>query len=62
MKEISLVQQKFRIVLERNTFFFHNDKFEESFEAYINSITSLLLLLKNDLEQVKSNEQRRIYY
>lgn len=52
-------QNKFRIVLERNTFFFHNDKFEENYEGYISSITSLLLLLKDKLEQVKTNNQRK---
>jgi hypothetical protein len=52
-------QSKFRIVLERNTFFFHNDKFEENYEGYISSITSLLLLLKDKLEQAKTNNQRK---
>lgn len=55
----SAIQNKFRIVLERNTFFFHNDKFEENYEGYIISITSLLLLLKDKIEQVKTNEQRK---
>ena len=44
----SAIQNKFRIVLERNTFFFHNDKFEENYEGYISSVTSLLLLLKGN--------------
>ena len=55
----SLIQNKFRIVLERNTFFFHNDKFEENYEGYISSITSLLLLLKDKIEQAKTNNQRK---
>lgn len=59
MKKLSSIQQKFRIVLERNTFFFHIDKFEESFEGYISSMSSLLLLLKNKVERVKSNERRK---
>lgn len=53
------VKNKFKIVLERNTFFFYNDKFEESFEGYISSISNLLLLLKDKIEQVKTNEQRK---
>ncbi len=59
MNKLSRKQQKLLIVLERNTFFFHNDKFEENFEGYISSISSLLLLLKNKIEQVKSNDQRK---
>src|SRR3989344_5047383 len=55
----SVTQNKFLIVLERNTFFFHNDKFEESYEGYIGSITSLLLLLKDRIEQVETNNQRK---
>jgi len=55
----SAIQNKFRIVLERNTFFFHNDKFEENYEGYISSVTSLLLLLKDKLDQVKTNNHRK---
>ena len=40
--------KKLDIVLRRNTFFFHNDEFEESWEAYISSITNLLLLFKRE--------------
>ena len=59
MTELPSTQNKFEIVLKRNTFFFHNEKFEESFEGYISSVTNLLLLLKNKIEEVKSNEQRK---
>lgn len=55
----SVIQNKFQIVLEKNTFFFHDDKFEENYEGYINSITSLLLLLKDKIEQSKTNNQRK---
>lgn len=40
-------KQKFKTVLERNTFFY-NAAFEERWEAYISSITNLLLLLKRE--------------
>lgn len=55
----SVIQSKFQIVLEKNTFFFHDDKFEEKYEGYINSITSLLLLLKDKIDQAKTNNQRK---
>lgn len=41
---------KFRKVIEKNTFYFFNQKFEESYEGYLNSIKEILLLLKNDVE------------
>ncbi len=41
---------KFRKVIEKNTFYFFNQKFEESYEGYLNSIKELLLILKNDIE------------
>jgi hypothetical protein len=51
--------EKFRTVLERNTFFFHDPQFEEQHESSITSFTNLLLLLKNKLEEVKANDQRK---
>ncbi len=47
-------KQKLNVVLERNTFFFHNDEFEEEWEGYISSIANLLLLLKRELDAKKS--------
>ena len=36
---------KFRRVIEKNTFYFFNQKFEEKYEGYLNSIKEILLLL-----------------
>ena len=52
-------KQKLKTVLERNTFFFHNDEFEESWEAYVSSIANLLLLLKRELDVKQSPEDRK---
>lgn len=52
-------EEKFNIVLERNTFFFSNEKFEEGWEAYISSIANLLLLLKGELDAKKSIEEKK---
>ncbi len=52
-------KQKLDIVLQRNTFFFHNEEFEERWEAYISSITNLLLLLKRELDAKKSIEDKK---
>ncbi len=42
-------QEKFDIVIQKNTFYFFNKKFEESYEGYINSIKETLLVLKNKI-------------
>jgi hypothetical protein len=42
--------EKFCRVIEKNTFYFFNKKFEEQYEGYLNSIKEILLLLKNDIE------------
>lgn len=52
-------KQKLKAVLERNTFFFRNDEFEESWEAYVSSIANLLLLLKRELDVQQSPEDRK---
>lgn len=44
------VDEKFKKVIEKNTFYFYDKKFEESYEGYVNSIKELLLNLKNDIE------------
>lgn len=44
------VNDKFRTVIEKNTFYFFNRQFEEKYEGYINSIRESLLVLKNEIE------------
>jgi hypothetical protein len=51
--------EKFRTVLDRNTFFFHDPQFEEQHESSITAFTNLLLLLKNKLEVVRANDERK---
>ena len=43
-------QEKVETVLKKNTFYFFNPVFEEKHEAYLNSISQTLLVLKNDIE------------
>jgi hypothetical protein len=47
---IKSVDDKLKTVIEKNTFYFFNRQFEESYEGYINSIRESLLVLKNDIE------------
>ena len=42
--------QKFLTVIQKNTFYFFNSKFEEDYEGYINSIKETLLIVKNKIE------------
>lgn len=42
--------EKFKKVIDKNTFYFYNKEFEESYESYVNSIKELLLNLKNEIE------------
>jgi len=44
------VDEKFRTVIEKNTFYFFNPVFEEKYEAYLNSLNQTLLVLKNEVE------------
>ena len=44
------VERKFRTVIEKNTFYFFDQAFEEKYEGYLNSIKEMLLVLKNDVE------------
>lgn len=46
------VQEKFETVISRNTFYFYNKKFEETYEGYVNSIKEILLVLKNQIQTV----------
>jgi hypothetical protein len=42
--------EKYATIIEKNTFYFFNSKFEESYESYINSLKETLLILKNSVE------------
>ncbi|MBP8717852.1 MAG: hypothetical protein KBI07_02015 [Candidatus Atribacteria bacterium] len=44
------IQEKFNIVITKNTFYFYNREFEEFYEGYINSIKETLLVLKNQIQ------------
>lgn len=43
-------KKKFRTVIEKNTFYFFNQDFEEKYEGYLGSIKETLLVLKNKVE------------
>ena len=43
-------KEKFKTVIEKNTFYFFNRSFEEKYEGYLNSIRETLLVLKNEIE------------
>ncbi|PKQ70248.1 hypothetical protein Rain11_0769 [Raineya orbicola] len=43
-------QEKFKTVLEKNTFYFYNATFQEKYESYINALNETLLVLKNHIE------------
>lgn len=47
---IKSVEEKFSTVIQKNTFYFFNSKFEEKYEGYINSLKETLLVLKNKIE------------
>lgn len=42
-------KEKFDRVINKNTFYFHNEEFEESHEAFIASMAQNLFLLKNEI-------------
>jgi len=44
------VEEKFKTVIEKNTFYFFNPKFEEKYEGYLTSIKEILLTIKNKVE------------
>jgi len=44
------VDAKFRTVIEKNTFYFFNRRFEEKFEGYLTSLRETLLVLRNQVE------------
>jgi len=43
-------EEKFDTVVLKNTFYFYNQKFEEAYEGYINSVKETLLVLKNQVQ------------
>ena len=43
-------EEKFQTVIEKNTFYFFNPHFEETYEGYLTSLKETLLVLKNDVE------------
>ncbi len=44
------VEDKFLTVIQKNTFYFFDSKFEENYEGYINSLKETLLIVKNKVE------------
>lgn len=42
--------QKFKVIIEKNTFYFFNPSFQEKYEGYLNSIKQTLLVLKNKID------------
>lgn len=44
------IEDKFKTVIEKNTFYFFNPDFEQKYEAYLNSLNETLLVLKNEVE------------
>lgn len=42
--------EKFLTVIQKNTFYFFNTKFEENYEGYINSLKETLLIVRNKIE------------
>jgi len=43
-------EDKFQTVIQKNTFYFFDQKFEENYEGYINSLRETLLVVKNKIE------------
>ncbi len=44
------IESKFNTVINKNTFYFFNPKFEEDYEGYINALKETLLNVKNRVE------------
>jgi len=40
-------ESKFKLVIDKNTFYLYDRDFEEKYEGYISSIKELLLVLRN---------------
>jgi hypothetical protein len=43
-------EEKFRTIIEKNTFYFFDKEFAESYEVYLITLKESLLLLKNEIE------------
>ncbi|GAH59727.1 unnamed protein product, partial [marine sediment metagenome] len=43
-------KQKFNTVISKNTFYFYNQEFEETYEGYVNSVKETLLVLRNHVQ------------
>jgi len=43
-------QDKFKTVIDKNTFYFYNPEFQDKYESYINSLKDTLLVLKNKID------------
>ena len=44
------IEQKYKTVIDKNTFYFYNPVFQEKYESYINSLNETLLVLKNQVD------------
>jgi len=44
------IDEKFNIVISKNTFYFYNPSYEEYYEGHISSIAQNIFLLKNKIE------------
>jgi len=47
---MNIHQAKYQTVIDKNTFYFYNPIFQETYESYINSLKETLLVLKNQVE------------
>lgn len=43
-------EEKFKTVIDKNTFYFFNKSFEEKYEGYLNTIKDTLLIVRNRIE------------
>lgn len=48
---------KYKTVIEKNTFYFNNDEFQEKYESFVNSLIETLLVLKNEVETQGLNKE-----
>lgn len=44
------IEEKFRTVIERNTYYYFDKSFEETYEGYLNLVHETLLIVKNEIE------------
>jgi hypothetical protein len=47
---IRTTDEKYKTVIDKNTLYFFNNKFEEKYEGYINAMKETLLIIKNRVE------------